>query len=177
MARQLQRAALALAFCLLAACTYDSDENDSVFRHLSIAGNGDVIVHAHDGTNARISAAGDLEIGNKHAAVNPVQRGLLKAYHDDALFLRDDAVATGKAGARTGLTAIGAVASGLANGDPDSIDSKVKPEADKVDALAQAVCRDLGKLHAAQEKLVAAVPSFRPYATIESHEVSDCDGG
>ncbi len=175
--RKLQTAALALAFCLLAACTHDSDENDSAFRHLSIADNGDVVVHAHDGTNARISAAGDLEMVNKQVAVNPVQRGLLKAYHDDALTLRDDAVATGKAGARTGLTAVGAVASGLANGDPDSIDSKVKPEADKVDALAQAVCRDLGKLHAAQEKLVAAVPSFQPYATIESHEVSDCHDG
>ena len=171
---KLQTAALALAFCLLAACAYDSNEHDSAFEHLSIASNGDVIAHAQDGSDARITAAGDLEIENKHVGVAPAQRGMLRAYHDGALALRNDAVAIGKAGAHTGLAALGAVATGLASGDPDSIDSKVEHETDKVDALAQTVCRDLAKLYVAQQKLVVAVPPFQPYATIESHEVSDC---
>jgi hypothetical protein len=169
---------LASMICLLVACTHGGKhEHTSVFQHLSIQNDGGVIAHAHDGSDARIAATGDLQIRDRHVAVNPAQRELLKAYHDDALTLRDDAVATAGAGARTGLTALDAVATGLARGDPDSIDAKVEPEADKVDALAQTVCRDLAQLHAAQEKLVAAVPPFRPYATIESHEVSDCDRG
>ncbi|HJU27275.1 MAG TPA: hypothetical protein VJ722_11400, partial [Rhodanobacteraceae bacterium] len=77
MTSKLQTATMALAFCLLAACAYDSDEHESAFEHVSIASNGDVIAHARDGTNARITAAGDLEIGNKRVAVNPAQRGML----------------------------------------------------------------------------------------------------
>lgn len=167
--------ALTLAVGLLAACSHGNGR-DSVFQHLSIAGNGDVIAHARDGSSARISAAGDLEIAGQRIAVTPSQRELLRGYHAGALALRRDAIATGKAGMETGLHAIGAVAKGLASGNPDSIDSKVDGRAEKVDALAHTVCQDLARLYADQGRVATAVPAFSPYATIEPHEVSDCRG-
>lgn len=160
----------------VAACSRGDghDRNTSVFQHLSITDNGDVIAHASGGNSARISAAGDLDIQGKSVAVTPAQRELLQSYRADALALRKDAIATGKAGVETGMHALGAVAKGLASGNTDSIDSEVNSRADKVDALAHTVCQDLARLYAAQGQVTAAIPAFSPYATIESHEVSDC---
>jgi hypothetical protein len=169
--------ALALAVGLLAACSQGrgDDGHTSVFQHLSIADNGDVIAHARDGSSARISAAGDIEIGGKPITVTAAQRRLLQSYHADTLALRRDAVATGKAGIQTGLHAISAVAKGLASGNPDSIDAEVNSRAQKVDALAHGVCQDLARLYADQGQVATAIPAFNPYATIEPREVSDCD--
>lgn len=164
---------LVLLASTLAACGQDSG-GTRAFQHLSIADNGDVIAYAHGGGNARISASGKLEIAGKPVQVSPAQRQLLQDYHADAVKLQKDGIATGAAGLSTGIHALGAAASGLAGGNPDSIDAKVNAKADKVDALARAVCEDLARLYADQGKLAAAVPAFAPYATIESHEVSGC---
>lgn len=167
---------LVLATALLGACNHGGDHSrtTSVFQHLSIADNGDVIAHARDGSTARISAAGDLDISGKPVTVSPTGRERLQSYRADTLALRHDAIATGKAGMQTGLHALDAVAKGLASGNTDSIDSEVNSRASKVDALAHTVCHDLARLYADQGQVTAAIPAFRPYATIEPHEVSDC---
>lgn len=162
---------------LAAGCTTGGQDShySSVLQHLSIANNGDVIVHARtNGSDARITAAGDLDIDGKPIAVAPANRPLLTAYHADALALRNSAVALGKAGAGLGLNALGTVAKGLASGNPDSIDKRLQPETDKVNALGQEMCTHLAALYAAQGQLVAEIPAFKPYATIEPHEVSGC---
>lgn len=176
MNRILAFATIALFATMLAACVADgnSGTTNSAFQHVSVAGNGDVIAHATDGGDARITAAGDLDIRGKNVVVTPAQRQLLQGYHTDVLALRKDAVATGKAGVETGAHALDAVARGLASGNADSIDSEIDSRASKVDALAHAVCQDLARLYAAQGQVTAAIPAFRPYATIEPHEVSEC---
>jgi len=176
MKRILIPAAIVLIVASVAACSHGSghDRNTSVFQHLSVTHNGDVMAHAHDGSSARISAAGDLDIQGKSVAVTPAQRALLQSYHADAMALRKDAMATGKAGVETGMHALDAVAKGLASGNTDSIDSEVNSRASKVDALAHTVCQDLARLYAAQGGVTTAIPAFSPYATIEPHEVSDC---
>lgn len=172
---------LTLAIGLLAACSGDGghERNTSVFQHLSIADSGDVIVRAHDGSSARISALGDLDLGGKRITVTSTQRRLLESYHSEVLTLRKDAVATGKAGMQTGLHALSAVAKDLASGSTSSssIDSEVNGRASKVNVLADAVCQDLARLYADQEQVASAIPAFGPYATIEPHEVSNCHGG
>ena len=167
---------LVLATALLGACSHGGDHSrtSSMFQHLSITDDGDVIAHARDSSKARITAAGDLEIAGKPVSVSPVGRKRLQAYHADALALRHDAIATGKAGVQTGLHALDAVAKGLGSGDTDSIGAEVNGRADKVDALADTVCQDLARLYADQQQATAAIPAFGPYATIERHEVSDC---
>jgi hypothetical protein len=172
-------ASIVLLAAMLGACSRGSNDytSTSAFRHLNIADNGDVIVHARNGTNARITSAGDLTIAGKPVAIDSGQRQLLVGYRTDAVALRKDAIATGKAGAKLGLNALGTVAKGLASGAPDSIDKQLQPQADKVSGLGQKVCRDLAALHAAQGKLAAAIPAFTPYATIEPHDVSECRAG
>jgi hypothetical protein len=168
---------LVLPLVLLASAVAACDQGGvgtGSYQHLSIADNGDVIAYAHGGGNARISASGELEIAGKPVQVSPAQRQLLQGYHADAVKLQKDGIATGAAGLSTGIHALGAVAAGLASGDPDSIDAKVNAKADKVEALARLVCEDLSRLYADQGKLTGAIPEFAPYATIESRDVSDC---
>ncbi len=170
---------LALATALLAACGHGGGDHSgamSAFRHLTITDSGDVMVHARNGSKARITATGDLYIEGKSITTTAAERELLQDYHSGAVALRRDAIATGKAGMDTGIHALGAVAKGLASGNPDSIDSEVNSRAKKVDALADAVCQDLARLYADQGKVAAAIPAFHPYATIEPREVSECGG-
>jgi hypothetical protein len=176
MNRILAFASTALFATTLAACAQggNTGTTSSAFRHVSIADNGDVIAHATDGGDARITAAGDLDVHGKSVVVTSAQRRLLQDYHTDVLALRRDAIATGKAGVETGVHALDAVAKGLASGNADSIDSEVDGRASKVDALAHAVCQDLARLYADQGLVTAAIPAFGPYATIEPHEVSEC---
>jgi hypothetical protein len=173
---KLHVAIAALLLAPLAACSAGNQGGSysSAFQHLSIDGSGNVIAHARDGRQATVTAAGDLSLGGKAVTVTPAQRQLLGAYHGAALKLRDDGVATGKAGMQTGMAALSAVASGLASGKPDSIGAKVDASAGKVDALARNVCHDLGALYQDQTAVAEAIPAFTPYATIQAHAVSDC---
>lgn len=72
------------------------------------------------------------------------------------------------------IAALGAVAQGLAKGNPDEIDAKVEHEASQVEALANKVCLNLADIRSTQEAIVAEIPAFKPYATIEAQQVKDC---
>ncbi|HEY7872898.1 MAG TPA: DUF2884 family protein [Rudaea sp.] len=155
-----------------AGCGRDSD---SVFQHLSVLNDTSIAVHAHAGADAIVSARGELVIDGKPVALNPAQAQIVARYFASAMALRSDAVKTGAEGASTAATAIASVAVGLASGNPDSIDAKVNASAAKVDAAANKVCVDLQELAKAQDDLAAALPQFKPYATIAAHEVNDCE--
>ncbi|HMM58432.1 MAG TPA: DUF2884 family protein [Rudaea sp.] len=148
--------------------------DDSVFQHLSVLSDTRIAVHAHAGTDAIVSAQGDLLIDGKPVTLDAAQSQIVARYFTSAMALRSDAVKTGAAGAATAATAITSVAAGLASGDTDSIDAKVNASAAKVDAAANKLCVDLQMLAKAQDDLASAVPSFKPYATIGQREVDDC---
>lgn len=150
------------------------DHSDSVFQHLNVLSDTRIAVHAHAGADAFVSANGELVIDGKPVALDAAQAQIVARYFASAMALRNDAVKTGVAGASTAATAITSVAVGLASGNPDSIDAKVNASAAKVDAAANKVCDDLQMLAKAQDELAAALPQFKPYATIQPREVDDC---
>lgn len=162
----------------LAGCSSHSDRDryDTVTNYLSIH-DGSVAVHAPGRPDADISAAGDLSIKDTSVTVTPAQRELLKHYYDTALTLRAHGIAAGNAGIATAGKAISSVASGLASGDTDKIDRDVNASAAKVEAQANLVCHDLAELQSTQDKLASQLPTFKPYALIESHEADDCRRG
>jgi hypothetical protein len=126
---------------------------------------------------ARIFPGGRLVIGGDDVPVNDEQRALLVAYHDAAMQLREQGKQTGIAGAKVGVAAVGAVISGLAQGDPDSIGPKVEAEAEKVKQAALKLCEDMAMMRQAQEALAVDLEAFRPYATIKEDDVTDCRHG
>lgn len=161
---------VALSVAAAGCVQYD----DSVFQHLSVLSDTRIAVHAHAGADAIVTAQGELAIDGKPIVLNAAQAQIVTRYFASAMALRSDAVKTGAAGAATAATAITSVAAGLASGDTDSIDAKVNASAAKVDAAANKICVDLQMLAKAQDDLAAAVPSFKPYATIGPREVDDC---
>ena len=162
----------ALTFAmLLSGCDINYDDS-SVLGHISL-GDGSIAVHARNAPDAIVNPAGDLSIDGKAVALTPDQRDLLKQYYAQVMAVRDDGIATGKAGAAMAGHAMGSVASGLAHGNPDSIGPAIEARAKEIKAKAMAVCNDVAALQAKQDAIANALPVFKPYALIDG-KVSDC---
>lgn len=149
----------------LAACS-DSDIGGSGHFNGGFEVNFDnagLVINAPGKPSAHIDAAGDLRIGDTLVAVTPAQRESLKGYYAQAMAVRDDGIATGKAGAALGLHAVGSVFGNLLSGTPDKIDQDMDTRSKSVDASAQHLCGDLVQLKATQETIAAQLPAFRPY--------------
>lgn len=135
--------------------------------------NGNLVVNAPSHPDARIAANGDLTIGGNAVALTPAQRDLLKQYYAQAISVRDDGIATGKAGAALGVHAIGSVLDGLFSGKPDKIDHEMDARSKTVETAAMHLCGDLKQLKTTQGSLATQLPAFRPYAVfrgeIECH--------
>ena len=126
---------------------------------------------------ARVFAGGRLVIDGRDVEVTDAERAELIAYHAAAMDLGRHARDTGIAGAKVGLAAVGAVISGLARGQPDSIGPKVEAEAEKVKQAARLLCEDIAAMRKAQDSLAAELEEFRPYATIEEADERECRSG
>lgn len=124
---------------------------------------GGLVINAPGKPDAHIDANGNLRIGDTPVMVTPMQRDSLKHYYAGATAVRDDGIATGKAGAALGLHAVGSVFGNLLSGTPDKIDKDMDARSKSVDASAQHLCDDLVQLKATQETIAAQLPAFRPY--------------
>lgn len=159
---------------LLAGCDGETIiGDDSGFHHLTLR-NGVLTAHAQGQPDAVIDAAGDLRIDDKPMTVTPVQRDLLKKYYRDVAAIRQAGIDTGKAGAAMAGHAVGAVVSGLAHGDPDSIGPRIQARAKDIEAKAMVICNDVASLRADENAITAVLPAFKPYANVNPHEVDDC---
>lgn len=151
--------------------------SDTVTTYISIqTSDGSILVHAPGRSDAHITAAGDLSIAGTKVTVTSEQRELLQKYYVTTLMMRDHGIATGNAGIATAGKALSSVASGLASGNTDKIDSEVNASAAKVEAQAALVCTDLADLRSIQETLAGQLPAFQPYALIKANEAEDCRG-
>jgi hypothetical protein len=173
--KSISRICCAVAFAaLLAACNggitiADDSGTQSIRIH-----DGSIAIHRTGAPEADITAAGDLSIDGKPITLAPNQRDLLKQYYAQVMQIRGDGIATGKAGAAMAGHAIGAVASGLVHGDPDSIGPAIDAHAKKIEAKAMVICTDMVALEAKQIAIANALPVFKPYATIDAREKTDC---
>jgi hypothetical protein len=151
----------------------NGSRSDSILSYLSVH-DGIVAVHAPGRTDADINAAGDLIIDGKNVKVNDPERTLLKRYYTSAIAIRDHGIATGEAGIATASNALTSVASGLASGNTDKIDTEVNASAAKVEAQASLVCTDLADLRSTQETLASQLTAFQPYALIKAKDPEVC---
>ena len=135
---------------------------------------GQAVVRAPGQPDASIAADGALRIGEATIATTPGQRAQLARYYVEAAALRDDGIATGKAGLAVAGHAIGSVISGLVSGDPDRIDREVDAKARTVEASARKLCADLAQLRSTQDAIAAQLPAFRPYARIDAGDTGRC---
>jgi hypothetical protein len=183
-----------IALCgLLAACgDHSDDHNVTVVNsggHISVynsninglshgriqLSNGNVTIRTESAPDAVINANGDLQIDQHPVAINDAQRALLKSYHDNAMMILTDGLATGKAGAALGQEAAKSVLTNLANGNPDKIQQDIDAKTRPLKEAALKICTDLGDVKQNQDQLAAALPAFKPYGNVVgSDDVDDC---
>jgi len=184
-------AVLALC-CLLAGCDHsdgrsitiiqsgghitsiDSDMTD--LSHGSIQFDQDhVTIHTAHTPDAVIDAGGDLTIDQRPVTVDDASRTLLKTYYSNALTIRSDAIATGKAGVAVGEQAAKSVLKRLASGHPSEIQHDIDAKTSLVKADAAKICQDLRITKQSQDQLATSLPAFKPYgAVVGDEDIDEC---
>lgn len=134
--------------------------------------------HQHDDDSrpkAEITPQGDLLIAGKKVAATPEQQTMLLDYRQQILGIAESGIEIGEQGADLGMQAAKEGVWGALSGKSDKeIEASIKPKTDKIQAAALKLCKRLPEMLSSQQKLAAAMPEFRPYATMEQKDIDDC---
>ena len=127
------------------------------------------------GPKAEITPQGDLLIAGKKVAATPAQQVLLLDYRKQIVSIAEAGMDIGTQGADLGLQASKSAIWGALSGKSDKqVEAAIKPQTDRIRAAALQLCQRLPALLASQQQLAAAMPEFRPYATMQQKDVEDC---
>ncbi len=169
----------------LGGCSSSSDngytDNSGSFEtqvngHLHFDFDNDALVLTQAGhPDARISPDGDFRIGDKTVALTQSQRDLLKRFYSEVTDVRDDGIATGKAGAALGVNAVSNVVGSLFSNDHGKNDADMQANSRKVEAAARKLCGDLVQVKSTQSEIDAQLPAFEPYAVFRGEIHCDKD--
>lgn len=124
---------------------------------------------------AEITPQGDLLIAGRAVAVDPAQRALLLEYRGHVVGVAESGMEIGMQGADLATKAIGEALKGVFSGKSEKeIEQGVEAEASQIKASAAKLCNRLPAMMASQQKLAAALPEFKPYATMTQEDIDDC---
>jgi hypothetical protein len=124
---------------------------------------------------AEITPQGDLLISGKKVAATPAQQTLLLGYRQEIIGIAEAGMDIGAQGADLGVSAAKQAVWGALTGKSDKeIEAAIQPHTDKIQAAAAKLCQRMPSLLSSQQKLAAAMPEFRPYATMQQKDVDDC---
>ena len=124
---------------------------------------------------AEITPQGDLLIAGKKVEATPAQQTLLLDYRQQILGIAEAGMDIGAQGADLGVSAAKQAIWGAFTGKSDKeIEAAIQPHTEKIQAAAAKLCQRMPSLLSSQQKLAAAMPEFRPYATMEQKDVDDC---
>ena len=150
----------------LGACTDTQSGDAHVNGNLHLAfGSSGLTLTAQGHPDAHVGADGALRIGDKAVALTPAQRDLLRRYYGEAVSMRDDGIATGKAGAALGISAAtDSLESLFSDGSKKQSDPEMEADSKKVDAAAHRLCADMLQIKSTQSDIAAQLPAMAPYA-------------
>jgi hypothetical protein len=124
---------------------------------------------------AEITPQGDLLIQGRAVSINPEQRALLLEYRTHVIGVAESGMEIGVQGADLATKAMGEALKGVFSGKSEKeIERSVEAEAGEIKASAMKLCNRLPAMMASQQKLAAALPEFKPYATMTQEDVDDC---
>ena len=125
--------------------------------------------------HAAITPKGDLLIAGKPVSATPEQHTLLLDYRQQIVGIAQTGMDIGEHGATLGTQAAKQAIWGALTGKSDKdIEAAIKPQADQIKLAAMKLCQRMPDLFASQQKLAAAMPQFRPYATMTQKDIDDC---
>lgn len=123
---------------------------------------------------AEITPQGDLLIDGKSVTTTSEQKALAKVYREELTAIAQAGIGIGVQGADLAGKAVSEAIKGVFTGNPDQIEQRIEKEAEGIKGAAKQLCDRLPALKAAQDKLAAAVPEFKPYARMDDSDVKDC---
>lgn len=136
------------------------------------------ITVSHNAPNqpvAKITPQGDFIVDGKTVAITAAQREALLEYRKQLIAVATQGIAVGKQGAALGLHAAStAIADALAGKSNDEIQKKVEAQTAGIRQAAAKICDELPSMMAEQQKLAAALPAFKPYATMTQSDIDGC---
>jgi hypothetical protein len=140
-------------------------------------------VHIGDGqsrdkdsrSKAQITPQGELLIEGKKVTATPAQQAMLLDYRKQVVGIAEAGMDIGASGADIGVAAAKQAIWGAFTGKSDKeIEASIKPQTDQIQAAALRLCKRLPDMLTSQQKLAAAMPAFKPYATMTQKDVDDC---
>jgi len=124
---------------------------------------------------AEISPQGDLLIAGRAVAINQEQRSMLLEYRTHVVALAESGMEIGLQGADLATKAMGEAFKGVFSGKSEQeIERGFEAEAAKMKASAAKLCGRLPAMMASQRKLAAALPEFKPYASMTQEDIDEC---
>ncbi|WP_303636020.1 hypothetical protein [Stenotrophomonas tuberculopleuritidis] len=135
---------------------------------------GNIKVSADQQPRAEITPDGHLLIGGKDVPTSDAQRRQLLEYRGHVVAIAMDGMDVGLAGAKLGASAAGEALKGIFSGDSEGVEKRINAEAARIEAQAKRICERLPAMLASQQALAAALPAFKPYATMDQGDVDDC---
>lgn len=135
--------------------------------------------HRDDGDDhlpkAAITPQGDLVIAGKTVPATPEQHTLLLDYRHQIVGIAEAGMDIGAQGADLGTQAAKeAIWGALTGKDEKDIEARIKPQTERIKAAALKLCERMPAMLDSQQKLSAAMPAFRPYASMTQKDVDDC---
>jgi hypothetical protein len=127
----------------------------------------------HD-ADAEISPQGDLLIDGRKVDITPEQRALLLEHRSHIAAVAEAGMQIGLKAADVATMAMKEAVVGALTGNADAVEARVEAEASKIKSSALELCSHLPAMMASQQKLAAALPEFRPYATMTRKDIDDC---
>lgn len=147
------------------------DATDKARKELA---QGNINISNDQSDRAEITPQGELLINGKTVTTTASQRALLLDYRKQVEAIAGAGMDIGVAGANLGVKAAGEALKGIFSGDTNGIEERVNAEASKIEAQAKQLCTLLPGMMAKQQALAAAVPEFKPYATMDQSDIDDC---
>ena len=154
-------------------------ENISLKNGVRFNGRGGVNIDTNDASDdrpdAEITPKGDLVIEGKTVSINDEQRAMLLDYRAHIIGIAESGMDIGVQGADLAAKAMGEAFKGIFTGKSEQeIEKSVEAEAARIKQAAAKLCARLPGMMASQQKLAAALPEFKPYATMTQDDIDDC---
>jgi hypothetical protein len=124
--------------------------------------------------HAQITPQGDLLIEGKAVAVTPEQRGLLLTYRQQIINVAEAGMSMGVQGADLAGKAVSEVLGSVFSGKGEDFGRRMEAEGKKLEAQGKLLCAQFEPMRATQQRLAAALPEFKPYATMTADDIEDC---
>ena len=123
---------------------------------------------------ANISPQADLLADGKPVPSDAAQRKLLLAHRANLVAVAQAGIAVGMQGADLGIEAATGALKSVFRGESEKFGQEMEARGKAIEAEAMKLCERMPPLLVSQQALVAALPAFKPYATIDQQDIDDC---